>query len=60
LNALIDRVDLTDTGIRVTFKLPIESSEEPLGANATALKITGVFPMQIRRRGFEMRLIIKG
>jgi site-specific DNA recombinase len=60
LNALIDRVDLNDTGIRVTLKLPIESSEERHDANASALTIAREFPMQIRRRGFEMRLVIQG
>jgi hypothetical protein len=60
LNALVDRVDLTDKGIRVSIKLPICSTGEQQGANATELTITRVFPMQIRRRGFEMRLVIQG
>ena len=60
LNALVDRVDLTDKGIRVSIKLPICSTGEQHGANATELTITRVFPMQIRRRGFEMRLVIQG
>ena len=60
LIALVDRVDLTSTGIRLSLKAPIPNSEQPPGANATELVITRVFPMQIRRRGFEMRLIIEG
>ena len=60
LNALVDRVDLTDTGIRVSLKLPNSITEEQHGANATELTITRVFPMQIRRRGFEMRLVVQG
>ncbi len=60
LNTLVDRVDLTDTGIRVSPKLPNSITEEPRGENATELTITRVFPMQIRRRGFEMRLVIQG
>jgi site-specific DNA recombinase len=60
LNALVDRVELTDTGIRVSLRLPNSITEEQRGANATALTITRVFPMQIRRRGFEMRLVIQG
>jgi len=60
LDALVDRVELTDTGIRVTLMLPIESSKEGHEANATALTIARDFPMQIRRRGFEMRLVIHG
>jgi site-specific DNA recombinase len=60
LNALVDRVELIDTGIRVSLKLPNSITEEQRGENATELTITRVFPMQIRRRGFEMRLVIQG
>jgi hypothetical protein len=59
LTALIDRADLIDTGIRVSLKVPATITEERPGANATELVVTRVFPMQIRRRGFEMRLIIE-
>ena len=59
LSALVDRVDLIDAGIRVSLKLPHSVTEEH-GANANALTITRVFPMQIRRRGFEMRLVLQG
>ena len=60
LNALVDRVELTDTGIHVSLKLPNSITEEQRGENATELTITRVFPMQIRRRGFEMRLVVSG
>jgi len=60
LNVLVDRVELTDTGIRVSLKLPNSITEEQQGANATELTVTRVFPMQIRRRGFEMRLVVPG
>lgn len=60
LHALVDRVDLIDSGIRVSLKLPNSITEEQQGANDTALTITRVLPMQIRRRGFEMRLVLQG
>jgi hypothetical protein len=60
LTALVDRIDLNDSGIRVSLKLLNSITEEQHGANGTALTITRVFPMQIRRRGFEMRLVIQG
>ena len=60
LTVLVDRVDLIDSGIRISLKLPNSITEEQHGTNATALTITRVFPMQIRRRGFEMRLVIQG
>jgi site-specific DNA recombinase len=60
LSAVVDRIDLIDAGIRVSLKLPNSTTEEQQGANATKLTVTRVFPMQIRRRGFEMRLVIQG
>jgi site-specific DNA recombinase len=60
LSTLIDRADLIDAGIRVSLKLPITAAEEQPGANDSALTMIRVFPMQIRRRGFEMRLVIQG
>src|SRR5580700_6803197 len=60
LSALVDRVDLIDSGIRVSLKLPNSITEEQHGANAAVLTITRVFPMQITGRGFEMRLVIQG
>jgi hypothetical protein len=60
LNALVDRIDLTDTGIRVSLKLPIPDTANRAAANAPELIITRFFPMTIRRRGVEMRLVIEG
>jgi hypothetical protein len=60
LSALVDRVDLIDTGIRVSLKLPNSIAEVRHGAGSTALTISRVFPMQIRRRGFGMRLVLQG
>jgi hypothetical protein len=39
---------------------PIPHIEPRPRANAAELVITRVFPMKLRRRGFEMRLIIGG
>jgi site-specific DNA recombinase len=44
----------------VALKLPNSITDEPHGASAAELTITRGFPMQIRRRGFEMRLVIQG
>jgi hypothetical protein len=60
LNAIVDRVDLSDTGIRVSLKLPIPEMASPLPANANELSIARFFPMTIRRRGVEMRLLVEG
>jgi hypothetical protein len=60
LSALVDRVDLIGAGIRVSLRLPSPIMEEQHGGNDTALSIMRVFLMEIRRRGFEMRLVIQG
>jgi site-specific DNA recombinase len=53
-------VDLIEAGIRVSLNLPISIIEEQRGTNPRKLTVTSIFPVQIRRRGFEMRLIIQG
>ena len=60
LSALVDRVDLTETGIRVSLKLPVPETPSRLAANANELIIARFFPMTVRRRGVEMRLVIAG
>jgi hypothetical protein len=60
LITLVDRVDLIDTGIRLTLKLLMQSRDGRPAESAIHLMITRVVPMQIKRRGVEMRLIIKG
>jgi hypothetical protein len=60
LSTLIYRADLIDDGIRVSVKLPVSITQEQPGANDKSLRISRVFLMQIRRRGFEMRLVIQG
>ncbi|HUY18626.1 MAG TPA: hypothetical protein VMV15_05315, partial [Candidatus Binataceae bacterium] len=60
LTALVDRVDLTDNGIRVSLKVPIPETASPLTADANDLIVARFFPMTIRRRGVEMRLVIEG
>ena len=60
LSTLVNRVDLIDSGIRVSLKVPISITEARHGADSAALTVTRVFPMRIRRRGFEMRLVIQG
>ena len=59
LSAVVDRADLSETGIRVSLKLPIPETTQCI-ANANELSIAHFFPMTIRRRGVEMRLVIEG
>ncbi len=56
LSAVVDRVDLSDTGIRVSLKLPIPGTASRPAADANGL----IVAMTVRRRGVEMRLVIAG
>jgi hypothetical protein len=60
LSAVVDRVDLTETGIRLSLKLPIPETTSRLAANVNELIIARFFPMTVRRRGVEMRMVIEG
>ena len=60
LSTLVDRVDLSETGIRLSLKVPIPETAARPAANADGLIIARFFPMTVRRRGVEMRLVIKG
>lgn len=51
LSALVDRVDMKADGFRIAVQLPLGTSH---------LKLTRFVPMQMRRRGVELRMIIGG
>jgi site-specific DNA recombinase len=42
----------------VSIKLPIAGMEEPRPQLSEAVAITRAFPMQLKRRGVELRLIV--
>jgi site-specific DNA recombinase len=60
LTELVRRVDLDDSGIRLSLAMPVPAIEESPTSSADRLTIERSFPMQIRRRGVEMRLVIQG
>jgi len=47
LSALVDRVDLTETGIRVSLKLPIPETASRPAADANDLIVARFFPMTV-------------
>jgi hypothetical protein len=58
LDALVERVELKCDGIGVSIKLPIADPEESRAQPSDAVAITRSFPMQLKRRGVELRLIV--
>ncbi len=53
LRLLVDRVELDEHGIKISLELPAAHD----GAH---LKLTRMIPMQMRRRGIEMKFVIGG
>jgi site-specific DNA recombinase len=54
----VDRVELKNDGMGVSIKLPIADTEESRSQLSEAVAITRAFPMQLKRRGVELRLIV--
>ena len=61
LATLIDRVELRPDGMRVLLKLPLSSPAEGVSDDGSShLSIARQFPMRLRRRGVELRLVVDG
>jgi site-specific DNA recombinase len=58
LVALVERVKLRCDGMCVSIKLPIAGTEKSRAQLSDAVAITRSFPMQLKRRGVELRLIV--
>jgi hypothetical protein len=54
--SLIERVELKPEGLRVIIKLPVAMA----APSSVAISITHEWPIQMRRRGVEKRLLIPG
>jgi len=60
LSSLIDRVDLGQDGMRLSIKLPLSNAQSGAPDGSSHLSLKRHVPMQIRRRGVELRLVING
>jgi hypothetical protein len=60
LSALIDRVDLDQGGMGLSLKLPLSKAERGAPDGSSHLSIKRRVPVQLRRRGVELRLVING
>jgi hypothetical protein len=60
LSALIDRVDLDQDGMRLSLRLPSSNAGSGAPDGSSHLPIKRRVPMQLRRRGVELRLVIAG
>jgi site-specific DNA recombinase len=60
LSRLIDRIDLKSDAIQVTLKLPVPENDRDDGENPAHLSLSRIVPMQMKRRGVEMRFVLAG
>ena len=60
LSSLIGRVDLGQEGMRLSIKLPLSNAESGAPDDSSHLLIKRHVPMQLRRRGVELRLVVNG
>ena len=58
LEQLIDRVDLTPDGLRVSLTVPLPGGDEGTAASSKGLVLMRFAPLRLRRRGIEMRLVL--
>jgi site-specific DNA recombinase len=56
--ALVDQVELKSDGIKVSIKLPIAGAEKSRAQLPDHVAMRRWFPMQLKRRGVELRLIV--
>jgi hypothetical protein len=56
--ALVERVELKSEGMAVSIKLPITGTEKSRTQLSDEVAITRSFPMQLKRLGVELRLIV--
>jgi hypothetical protein len=57
LAVLVNRVELKSDGVNVSIKLPIPGGEKSR-SQVSEIAITRSFPMKLKRRGIELRLIV--
>jgi DNA invertase Pin-like site-specific DNA recombinase len=56
--ALVERVELQSDGITVSIRLPITDAEKSQARLSDPIPIARSFPMQLKRRGVELQLIV--
>jgi site-specific DNA recombinase len=60
LAELIKRVEVSRDGIRVSLKLPTSLGEKQRGVSPLHISLSKFVPMQMKRRGVEMRIVLEG
>jgi hypothetical protein len=60
LEELIERVQLSRESLHLSLKLPLAPTEPSDVASTVNLLLSRLVPMQMKRRGVEMRIVLEG
>jgi hypothetical protein len=60
ISRLVERVGISSQGIRLSLKLPIGETAESHDFTSNFLTLEKSFPMRMKRRGVEMRIVLEG
>jgi site-specific DNA recombinase len=60
LGELIERVQISRESLHLSLKLPLALTEPSDGASLVSLPLSRLVPMQMKRRGVEMRIVLEG
>jgi site-specific DNA recombinase len=60
ISQLAERINISSQGIRLSLRLPIGAVPESHDGRSNTLSLDKSFPMQMKRRGVEMRMVLEG
>jgi site-specific DNA recombinase len=60
ISQLLERIDISSQGIRLSVKLPMGAVSESADVRSNTLSLDKFFPMQMKRRGVERRMVLEG
>jgi site-specific DNA recombinase len=60
LTTLVNRVELSSDGFRLALKLPTQLAQAGEALNNASIAVSRFVPIQIKRRGVELRLVVNG
>ena len=60
LAGLVTRVDISREGMQLLLELPIATSQSDEKSSQDHISFSRVFPMEMKRRGIEMRMVLEG
>jgi hypothetical protein len=60
LSQLAERVDIGREGFRISLRLPVAPDGNGDSASSNCVTLAKFFPMRLKRRGVEMRMVLEG